>query len=70
MITIVHLEPMAQVSYCDHRMSAVSPSGQTLCTLWGYVICTAVFSEVRVRVAWCYGFKKKLVCQQFPFQNH
>ena len=27
----------------------------------GYTICTAMFSEVRVRVAWCYGVKKGCV---------
>ena len=37
------------------------PSGQTSSTLWGHGICTAVFSEVRVRVAWCYVIKIALV---------
>ena len=26
-------------------------------TLWGYAICTAMFMEVRVMIAWCYGVK-------------
>ena len=29
--------------------------------LWCYTICTALLSEVRFRVAWCYGVKSALV---------